>query len=77
MIGGGAAMDRTTGGSDVDRIWSEASLRLRAEIGDGPFSSYIAPSAVRVDDAGLARRTATVVAMLFQEPGPAPAPQPT
>ena len=26
MIGGGAAMDRTTGGSDVDRIWSEASL---------------------------------------------------
>ena len=31
MIGGGAAMDRTTGGSDVDRIWSEASLRLRAE----------------------------------------------
>lgn len=52
MIGGGAAMDRTTGGSDVDRIWSEASLRLRAEIGDGPFSSYIAPSAVRVDDAG-------------------------
>ena len=38
--------------TDPDRIWSEASLRLRAEIGDGPFSSYIAPSAVRIDGAG-------------------------
>jgi chromosomal replication initiator protein len=38
--------------TDPDRIWSEASVRLRAEIGDGPFSSYIAPSAVRLDNAG-------------------------
>jgi len=38
--------------TDPDRIWNEASVRLRAEIGDGPFSSYIAPSAVRVDSAG-------------------------
>ena len=38
--------------TDPDRIWSEASVRLRAEIGDGPFSSYIAPSAVRIDGAG-------------------------
>ncbi|WP_298159290.1 chromosomal replication initiator protein DnaA [Brevundimonas sp.] len=38
--------------TDPDRIWNEASLRLRAEIGDGPFSSYIAPSAVRMDGAG-------------------------
>jgi len=41
-----------SGMTDPDRIWSEASLRLRAEIGDGPFSSYIAPSAVRIDGAG-------------------------
>lgn len=38
--------------TDPDRIWNEASVRLRAEIGDGPFSSYIAPSAVRMDSAG-------------------------
>ncbi|WP_298700859.1 chromosomal replication initiator protein DnaA [uncultured Brevundimonas sp.] len=38
--------------TDPDRIWSEAATRLRAEIGEGPFSSYIAPSAVRVDGAG-------------------------
>ncbi len=38
--------------TDPNRIWNEASLRLRAEIGDGPFSSYIAPSAVRMDSAG-------------------------
>ncbi|MDZ4376466.1 MAG: chromosomal replication initiator protein DnaA [Phenylobacterium sp.] len=38
--------------TDPDRIWNEASVRLRAEIGDGPFSSYIAPSAVRVDSSG-------------------------
>ncbi|MCA0368309.1 MAG: chromosomal replication initiator protein DnaA [Proteobacteria bacterium] len=41
-----------SGMTDPDRIWNEASVRLRAEIGDGPFSSYIAPSAVRVDSAG-------------------------
>jgi hypothetical protein len=35
--------------TDPERIWTEASLRLRAEIGEGPFSSYIAPSAVRAD----------------------------
>ena len=52
------AGERTMGGlalanmTDPDRIWNEASLRLRAEIGDGPFSSYIAPSAVRMDGAG-------------------------
>ncbi|NBB53158.1 chromosomal replication initiator protein DnaA [Rhizobium sp. CRIBSB] len=40
------------GMTDPDRIWSEASVRLRAEIGEGPFSSYIAPSAVRADCAG-------------------------
>ena len=38
--------------TDPDRIWTEAAGRLRAEIGEGPFSSYIAPSAVRVDSAG-------------------------
>ena len=41
-----------SGMTDPDRIWNEASVRLRAEIGDGPFSSYIAPSAVRLDNAG-------------------------
>ncbi len=46
---GGLALANMT---DPDRIWNEASLRLRAEIGDGPFSSYIAPSAVRMDGAG-------------------------
>ncbi|MFC0634483.1 chromosomal replication initiator protein DnaA [Brevundimonas balnearis] len=38
--------------TDPDRIWTEAALRLRGEIGEGPYSSYIAPSAVRVDAAG-------------------------
>ncbi|WP_312125499.1 chromosomal replication initiator protein DnaA [Brevundimonas sp.] len=38
--------------TDPDRIWTEAADRLKAEIGDGPYSSYIAPSAVRVDSAG-------------------------
>ncbi|WP_242912770.1 chromosomal replication initiator protein DnaA [Brevundimonas pishanensis] len=38
--------------TDPDRIWNEAADRLKAEIGDGPFSSYIAPSAVRVDAQG-------------------------
>lgn len=46
---GGAVM---TGMTDPDRIWSEAAGRLKAEIGDGPFSSYIAPSAVRLDASG-------------------------
>lgn len=41
-----------TGMTDPDRIWTEAAGRLKAEIGDGPFSSYIAPSAVRVDSSG-------------------------
>jgi len=47
----GAAV-ATTSMTDPDRIWNEASVRLRAEIGEGPFSSYIAPSAVRIDAAG-------------------------
>ena len=38
--------------TDMDAIWTEAARKLRAEIGDGPFSSYIAPSAVRLDPAG-------------------------
>ncbi len=38
--------------TDPDRIWTEAAGRLRAEIGEGPFSSYIAPSAVRADGSG-------------------------
>ncbi|MHC3125921.1 chromosomal replication initiation protein [Brevundimonas sp. GN22] len=46
---GGVAMGQMT---DPDRIWNEAADRLKAEIGDGPFSSYIAPSAVRVDAQG-------------------------
>ena len=46
---GGALM---TGMTDPDRIWTEAAGRLKAEIGDGPFSSYIAPSAVRLDANG-------------------------
>ncbi len=41
-----------TGMTDPDRIWSEAAGRLKTEIGDGPFSSYIAPSAVRLDANG-------------------------
>ena len=48
MAGGLAVANMT----DPERIWSEAAVRLRAEIGDGPFSSYIAPSAVRADAAG-------------------------
>ncbi|MFN6980378.1 MAG: chromosomal replication initiator protein DnaA [Brevundimonas sp.] len=55
MVGGATAMAGGVNGSnmtDPDRIWNEASVRLRAEIGDGPFSSYIAPSAVRVDSSG-------------------------
>lgn len=40
------------GMTDPDRIWTEAAGRLRSEIGEGPFSSYIAPSAVRTDGAG-------------------------
>jgi chromosomal replication initiator protein len=41
-----------TGMTDPDRIWTEAAGRLKTEIGDGPFSSYIAPSAVRLDGSG-------------------------
>jgi chromosomal replication initiator protein len=49
--------------TDPDRIWSEAALRLRAEIGEGPFSSYIAPSTVRLDGSGqLVLVTPTVYA---------------
>lgn len=48
-MAGGLALANLT---DPDRIWSEATVRLRAEIGEGPFSSYIAPSAVRADQAG-------------------------
>ena len=40
------------GMTDPDRIWTEAAGRLRGEIGEGAFSSYIAPSAVRVDGSG-------------------------
>jgi len=46
---GGAVM---AGMTDPNRIWTEAADRLKTEIGDGPFSSYIAPSAVRVDSQG-------------------------
>ncbi len=53
---GGLAVASTgaSGGgmTDPDRIWTEAATRLRAEIGEGPFSSYIAPSAVRADGSG-------------------------
>ena len=55
MVGGATAMANGAGRSgltDLDRIWSEASVRLRAEIGDGPFNSYVAPSAVRMDASG-------------------------
>jgi len=40
------------GMTDPDHIWTEAAGRLRSEIGEGPFSSYIAPSAVRADGSG-------------------------
>ena len=40
------------GMTDPDHIWTEAAGRLRGEIGEGAFSSYIAPSAVRVGGAG-------------------------
>jgi chromosomal replication initiator protein len=49
MMTGSAHM---AGMTDPDRIWTEAAGRLRSEIGEGPFSSYIAPSAVRADGAG-------------------------
>ncbi len=48
-MAGGAQM---AGMTDPDRIWTEAAGRLRSEIGEGAFSSYIAPSAVRTDGAG-------------------------
>jgi chromosomal replication initiator protein len=41
-----------SGLTDPDRIWTEAATRLRVEIGEGAFSSYIAPSAVRADGTG-------------------------
>lgn len=46
---GGVALTNMT---DPDRIWTEAAGKLRAEIGEGPFSSYIAPSAVRAEAGG-------------------------
>jgi chromosomal replication initiator protein len=49
MFTGSAEM---AGMTDPDRIWTEAAGRLRTEIGEGPFSSYIAPSAVRADGSG-------------------------
>lgn len=54
MMTRGATSGVTTsaGLTDPDRIWTEAAVRLRSEIGDGPFSSYIAPSAVRMDASG-------------------------
>ncbi|MFW2343027.1 chromosomal replication initiator protein DnaA [Brevundimonas sp.] len=52
MQGGTMMASETTAMTDPDRIWTEAAVRLRSEIGDGPFSSYIAPSAVRMDSAG-------------------------
>ena len=55
MVGGATAMSNGAGRSeptDLDRIWTEAAGRLRAEIGDGPFNSYVAPSAVRADSSG-------------------------
>ena len=48
-MAGGVQM---AGMTDPDRIWTEAAGRLRGEIGEGAFSSYIAPSAVRADGAG-------------------------
>ncbi len=48
MIGGA----QMAGLTDPDRIWTEAAGRLRSEIGEGAFSSYIAPSAVRADGSG-------------------------
>ena len=48
MTGGARMADMT----DPDHIWTEASGRLRGEIGEGAFSSYIAPSAVRADGSG-------------------------
>src|SRR5690606_10498887 len=48
MVGG----ERMAWMTDPDHLWTEADGKLRAEIGEGPFSSYIAPSAVRTDGAG-------------------------
>ncbi|MDZ4363189.1 chromosomal replication initiator protein DnaA [Brevundimonas sp.] len=63
MTGGVVMAGVTAGMTDPDRIWSEAALRLRAEIGEGPFSSYIAPSTVRLDGSGqLVLVTPTVYA---------------
>lgn len=49
MMGG---VRMTAGMTDPDHIWTEAAGRLRTEIGEGAFSSYIAPSAVRLDGSG-------------------------
>lgn len=48
MMGGA----KVAGMTDPDHIWTEAAGRLRSEIGEGAFSSYIAPSAVRADGSG-------------------------
>src|SRR5690606_8165286 len=48
MVGG----ERMAWMTDPDHLWTEADGKLRAEIGEGPFSSYIAPSAVRADGSG-------------------------
>ncbi|MDO1559279.1 chromosomal replication initiator protein DnaA [Brevundimonas sp. 2R-24] len=39
-------------GASPDQIWSGVARILREELGDGPFSSYIAPSGVRQNAAG-------------------------
>ena len=49
-MAGGAQM---AGMTDPDRIWTEAAGRLRSEIGEGAFSSYIAHSAVRTDEGAI------------------------
>lgn len=49
MVG---AVRMASGMTDPEHIWTEAAGRLKTEIGDGPFSSYIAPSAVRPDNQG-------------------------
>lgn len=39
-------------GTPLDAVWMKVSAALRSELGEGPFNSYLAPSAVRQGFAG-------------------------
>ncbi len=39
-------------GTPPEAVWAKVAATLRTELGEGPFNSYVAPSAVRQDFAG-------------------------